>query len=702
MIIESLIRLGRPMVEGGLPPAAILRQVSDVAEVGAKSFMARVFVVEVDRQGDKSNIAVLPVQQWGDYHDQSSKGKKQVFQQDVGRAVGAPFIIPRGNPLKPQGRYGVPSYLVYDKQFHSFFEDAGELEKFISGRLKKSVGIDLSSQEVEQIALQLHQAVNNMDKGSGEKMLGLIVLTLPGENEPYQLREEIPVGNDYLADLGPSVLHQGKHLVADLNRVKERFWEAKLAEGAEMGEREGPGAVCYFCGEEGRVVSSYCKAWSWFTTTWSCPLPSALKTGELVESIALCPGCYNALTYGANLFNKLTKQLDNWLVKEIFSPSATAAGKELTRKGSTPDAVYGCAYVLPVLDTFLEDEDDRNDFVAGVISMLGNGSGRNKVDMHLREITGFETILPAEMAGDNYRMTIIYYSGDSSRGDIHLRATIEDVLPSVARELTKITGITRQYALQVAESLYNELSDKYKYFLSSRYGSLPYLLTTAYGAPYTWRTIDVVLHRGELSRRAFLFNVADRMNELARKLPDSFQELCGEVIFYLTFNQLLLQYDKAIAIKTGNGGCNLMRDWRELCRLVAEAPADDLDLKDPEELGFAAGCLVRFFDWKYQKKSKEKGQEKKFLQHRVMIFGSSLTPEFIWKRALSRIDEYALKLNIELSNNFQQQVAVVLMEYSRLRDEVNRERDAFMAAFWAGYALAWTGKEKNGKGKNNS
>jgi len=36
------------------------------------------------------------------------------------------------------------------------------------------------------------------------------------------------------------------------------------------------------------------------------------------------------------------------------------------------------------------------------------------------------------------------------------------------------------------------------------------------------------------------------------------------------------------------------------------------------------------------------------------------------------------------------------MEYSRLRNETQKERDAFMAAFWAGYALAGSGqKEEN-------
>lgn len=689
MLIESLIRLGRPMVEGGISPRQILHQVSDVAAVNAKSFLANVFVVEIDSSSDGVNIEALPVQEWGEYQLQQPNSKKQVFVQDVNRAVGAPFVIPSGNPLKPQGRYGVPAYLVYDKHFQAFVRETEEVEKFLQGRLNRTIGINLTEAQVAQTAQKLRMVTSETYQGS--KMLGLVVLAVLDENSPYRLQDEIPVGDSSLAYMGPSVLYRDKYLVADLELIMERFWEAKLAEGAEMGEKKKGEAACYFCGQEDRVVSSYCKAWRWFTPTWKCPLPVSMKPKELVETIALCPACYGALTYGANLFNKLARPLNYWLTKELFSPSTTAAGKELSRRGN-PDSIEGCAFALPVLDSFLEDEEERLGFVDGMSTMLGNKPRKNKLDMHLEEITGFEMFLPQEMDADHYRLTIMYYSGDTGRGDVHLRATIEDVVPSVARQLKKIAGEVKNFAVDLATALHGQISENHMGFLTTRYSSLPYLLTTAYGAPYTWKMLSTVLHRGNISRKLFLTNVSRRMSELSRKLPEGFHELRSEVIFYLAFSEFLKKYFDAVALETGNGGYEWMRDWRDFQRLIAEGPVKDLEFNDPEELGFAAGHLVRIFARQYWHASN--GND--FIKHRVMTFGSSLTPEVIWKKALSRMDEYARKLNMKISDDLRQRFAVVLMEYSRLRNETQKERDAFMAAFWAGYALAGSGqKEEN-------
>ncbi|MEG6615202.1 TM1802 family CRISPR-associated protein [Peptococcaceae bacterium 1198_IL3148] len=672
-------------MEGGISPQAILSQISDVAAVTAKGFLSRVFVIEVDKRALKTKIAALPLQCWGDYEVQSPKSKKQVFVQDVDRAVGAPFVIPAGgNPTKPQGRYSVPSYLTYEKQVQEFISSASSIEKFLAGRVPRTVGVSLTDKEITEIANQLHKVAQGVSTDTKDKLLALVVLAVVAEDSPYQLSDQIPRGNSTLAYIGPSVIEEGKYLVADLNLIKDRFWEAKLAEGAEKGERQDNDAICYFCGAAGRVVSTYCKAWPWFTTTWSCPLPAGLKDNKLVETIAVCPQCYNALTYGANLFNKLTKPLDNWLTKELFAPSATAEGKRISKIG-TPERIYGCGYVLPVLDDFLEDEDDRLDFVEGMLSMLtGNETKDDKVNVHLQEITGFELQLPQEISADNYRLTIIYYSGDTSRGDIHLRATIEEVIPSVAKNLKRITKDVADYALDIANQLQN-VSVEYAYIIKKNYSSLPYLLTNAYGAPYIWQTLSNVLHRGKISRQRFLLNIAQRMNELARKLPDSnvIYDLNKEVIFYLAFTEFLIKYQKLVAVETGNGGSQ-MRDWRELKTIIAAADINDIKFIDAEELGFACGYLMRVFSKHYWHKSNGKD----FLKHRVMTFGSSLTPESIWKRGLSKVDEYARKLDMHITDDLRKRFALALMEYSRMKEQVNKDKDAFMAAFWAGYALA--------------
>jgi hypothetical protein len=47
MLIEELIRLGRPLVEGGLAADEVLKIVTDVADPRAKNFFRNVFVAEL-------------------------------------------------------------------------------------------------------------------------------------------------------------------------------------------------------------------------------------------------------------------------------------------------------------------------------------------------------------------------------------------------------------------------------------------------------------------------------------------------------------------------------------------------------------------------------------------------------------------------------------------------------------------------------
>ena len=126
-----------------------------------------------------------------------------------------------------------------------------------------------------------------------------------------------------------------------------------------------------------------------------------------------------------------------------------------------------------------------------------------------------------------------------------------------------------------------------------------------------------------------------------------------------------------------------MRPWKEIQAMLA-GDVQHVEIQDVEELGFVSGHLTRQFSrWYY----KEIGKD--FLRHRVMTFGSDLTPELVWQRALSKFSEYRAKLwrDGALPQWFEQLSGIVLMEFSRRREEVRRERAAFMAAFWAGYSL---------------
>jgi len=638
VLIESLIRLGRPFVGGkGSSQKDVLRQVSDVDANEARNFLANVFVVEIDRS-EGFRAAALPVQQWGEYKP-SSSGSKKIFTPDVDRAVGIPFILPKGgNPLVPQGRYGVAVYPFYDahvrgnNKMKGFSDTEDAVQLFLSHRVARTVGLELSPEEEQQVANELYRVFSTLTVGK-EKFLGLIVLADLSNVGLYDLSENKPIGDSEVAYVSDSVLFPGKYIVACLGPILDSFWRAKLGEGAEKGERKGDDARCFFCGCTGEVVSAYCKSVPWFATTWNCPLPLKLAEDELVESIALCATCYGALTYGASIFTGLSRRLEKWLTKEIFSPSTSVAGKELARGSSRrAEDIWGIAFALPVLDSFLEDEEQAEEFVQLLNNMLQTQSREGKLDLHLKAVTGFESTLPEEADTSTYRLNVMYFSGDFSRKDVHLRAYIEDVLPSTVRILVKIVDQTGNYALELARLIHGgDVSEGLTSMIHKQYTSIPFLLTTAFGGEYLWHTIGLVMHRQQLSSQRFLFNSARRFEELSRKLPESHWKVQGEVLFYLAFREFLRWYCEKIV---GNGGDKKMRDWKELHEVMNKRPSAEFKFNDVEEIGFAAGYVVRLFARQYWYATKTGKEGKDYIKHRVMTFGSKLTPDVIFKRAL--------------------------------------------------------------------
>ena len=666
MLVESLIRLGRPFVEGGAEPLELLRQVSDVLDVRARNFFQRVFVVEIAERNGNLQVAVHPWASWG---HMESEGRTEKFQPDEDRVIGIPFVLPRGNPTAPQGRYPAPIYIVYERDFLAFRGAPKEVKRFLTGRIPRTVGVSWSDDVVEKISSALAEEFARYESRDNENCLAVIVVAdLADPHSPF-----VYDGERGVVTLCESRLNPGRTICVEVNRLLERIWVAKTAEGAEMGSRDGN---CSICGQEAELVSIYSKAWSWFSVTWTAPLPASLGKDQLAEGIALCPSCYASLTMGAQVFSSLAQALPNWLTKEIFSPVASASAKE--NRKSDPEPIFGSLIALPVLDEFIKDPIERESFVRSVESM--HAARDSAVQRHLDTITGFEARLPLEFSDDRiYRLQLYYYSGDVSRGDVHLRGVVEDVVPSVADALdVLLREEMAAFATEAAEQLELSLTPIERQQLRS----LPHLLATAYGAPYLWQSLADILHRRPLGVHRFVTNASSRMQSLARYLPDSFRKLRMEVLFYLVFSQFIHLYHSQVAILNGKGR-ESMRSWKELQAMLAD---DDCEVQfnDVEELGFACGHLTRQFSrWYYKQTGKD------FLRHRVMIFGSDLTPELVWQRAISKFEEYRIKLWREgaLPSRFERLSGVVLMEFSHRREEIRRERAAFMAAFWAGYSL---------------
>ena len=705
MIIEDLVRLGKPLLEGGMDARDILELVSDVNDEKVKNFFRHVFIVELPPEGTNDDPAVLPMQVWG--QEITGHGSRRDFLPDFKRAVGVPFNVPSGgNKLERQGRYGVPIYPCLDghlgqkknvksdnkkKKEYSFQKSPDNIESFLAGRIEWTYDLKVDDAVIKSIAKGLH---NEMKKLALKEGKGLIILAQAmGSNTPYFYSEK---HSPY--EIATSKLFPGKLIVPRFDKILQAVWSAKLEEGASIGKKEG---VCSICGEEGAIVSSYCKSWPWALPEWNCPLPQGGKKALWVEGVALDGSCYKALTLGSKVFSGLTQRIHSIITREIFSPVNDSEAHNATsrRKLSDLPTIYGSAYLLPVHDESPKDEILREDFSQKIQAMLRKPPKEGAfLDKYIDTVTGFDVFLPEDIDKAGFRLTLIYFHGNPGRGDIHLRAFIQDIIPSTLRKLSKIAQKNAETGIDLLRVLSPNVSEKQVAYYRTMYRSIPFLLSKAYGGSYLWVQLETALRRKRLDIHRPTSNTARRMGSLIARLPASIFELNGEVIFYLTFLDFITEYHRQLAAEyAASKDKNFsderrsemtMRPWKELLKIIGDEPIDELRYQSPAELGFGCGALIRQFGRAYWYATKVGKEGKDFLKHRVLTFGTDLSPEALWKRGLSKIfDVEARHEKIHLSDDFRRRVGVTLTEFDRLREEIQPNRDAFMAAFWSGYTL---------------
>jgi hypothetical protein len=657
VIAEQLIRSGQAFMQGVMSPATLLNMVSDSTDEKVKNYWQRVVVVEIDpRQGF---VEVQPVQSWGSWHTPEG-GKKQTFSPDRRAALAPVFYPSGGNPLHPQGFYGLPVYLVWEKHWRGFADSAHGVRNFLEPRLTKTAGIELSQELQELCCQEVHEVAQGHEVET--KPLAVLILAVSEEGGVF----EVSSTKREATWIAKSKLKPDCWLCADTDVMLGRIWEAKIREGAEKGELER--GTCAFTGKRGPVVSGDNKAWPWFTTTWEAPFPETFGDKDHVKRLALSPDAYKHLTVGANLFGKLTKQLDFNLNKQLFTPVDSAMGRETAVRGRVKATILGSAVVTPLLDTANLDEEDAQLFADGMEERLSGGTRGSA--LLLSNLLGYEGSLPEELTDDRFRLTSLYFSGDPSRGDIHLHATIEDIVPSVLERVSEVTS----EVFTCSAAFYSEKQAWYH----RRMRSLPYLLVTAYGPASLWQSLSAVLHADALPWNPFVRGIAHRCAELSHNLSENYLLLRNEAVFYATFRQFYDLYHQEFHLER-----RTMRPWQDLVHNIGQAPVQEIDFQDTEELGFAAGYLVRRFANQYYAATNQKD----YLQHRVMTFGSDLKPETIYLRALGKLREYAPRVGAHLSEDFEQRVAVWLSAYPRMKDKVSKQSNEFMAAFWAGYML---------------
>jgi hypothetical protein len=674
MLIEELIRLGRPLVEDDSDPQQVLRLITGIEDERVKNFFRHVFVVEWPNEGGLPQA--LPMQSFG---EPSEEGDFEVSQE---QAVGIPFVLPSGgNPLNPQGRYGLPVYPCYHPHVEGFRESPDAVADFLRGRLERTPAFDLSDDMLQRVARAVHRRLAAQDFGGEKKILGILVLARHGPGEFYELGE---AGHGDRIGLTTD----GRSLVPNYDRIAAAVWEARVEEGREAGSRTG---ACSFSGAEGEVISAYCKAWPWAFATWTCPLPHGGDQTMMAEGIAVSPETYRALTLGACVFNKLAKPVAREVMPEIFSPADTRAGKEQAqrRKRSDLPAVVGSGFLLPVQDTTLANPDHRFEFCRGVRGMLSaDPDDPTLADRYMSTVTGFDFILPAEMDQKDYRVTLVYFSGDYTRGDVQLRAFIQDVIPSTMRRLRDLAQDEANVAVSLLCLLMSKMSDRQRGYFARCYLSVPYLLARAYGGAYLWQQLEAVLHRRPLDLRRVTTNAARRMQSLVPRWPDTRCALFDEVVFYLSFLRFLDRANRELA------GCNEdqdmpIRQWKELLERVERGPVAELLLTEPAEIGFACGAVVKRFSRMYYVAMKSSKSDADFVRDRVLTFGSDLRPGAVHDKGLRMILELPSRLKgLRRSRDLEERTAALAVAFQQQREKIERlEKDNFITAFWSGYAL---------------
>ena len=711
MFLEKLVTLGKAFLESGMNKAELLELITDVKERGAL-FLKNIAIIEISMNG-YFQAGRLPIQIWGEYRDESltdskSSKRKVIFQADLRKGMALPFTYPQsGNPTVPQGKYGLPVYLIFSTMIQKegkskFLTDLEVAHNFLKGRLERTLYLphELSVSEMETlakliqiIAFQIKQRIDKNNKGNS-----ILMLCIPEEGGPYQysLKREIP-GEKRKIILGESVLFPGRYIVADLEMIFDRYLKAKIEEGAEFGKSK----QCNLCGVmDKQAVSVYCKAWPWLAPTWHPPFSEGLKQKGKVKNLStavgsLCPECYSALMIGSGIFTEVSSRMPNWLTKELFLPTASAGGRNEAEKKDYGVSIQGSVLVLPHAgqSQFQLSKDDPDIFHQALRVYREKRSAPNREDKPLFTMTGLESTLPQEFDTDDYGLTMVYFTQDNA--DIHLRALFEDVLPSVVTKLQRIIKEGLQREVWIRDQLELSMPD----WMNDRYGSLPFLLIRAYGGCYLWQTMEAIFNGRLIGWKPFISGVSARMNGYAKSMilgqrdeaRNSFYKLKEEIYFYALFHYLFWKYLSVILKKEGYH----LIDWKELLQKMAVPEVEIITFNDPEELGFVTGYVVKQFSrWYYGK------LEKDFLMHRVMTFGSDLTPDEIWKKGLSRFPEYRLKLDLHISEEFLQRSAMIECEYRRLRDMISKHKDEFMGAFWSGYMLAPKSEKGKDKGTN--
>ncbi|MBO8165036.1 MAG: hypothetical protein H0Z34_15225 [Brevibacillus sp.] len=661
MLTEMMIRVGQAVKHSSYSVQERIELLTDVHSVNCKNYFQNVFVVEIDEE--QTNLSYLTV---------GTHQEKNEFVVDQKWSLSFPIIYPNGgNPLKAQGVYPIPCYLLYDPHIKSFSDAARFVQDFLLPRLNSTVSYkSYSPEQREQLAERI--ACEIADKATirvkeEERQLGILMIVdrrLP-EFRYHQHKEDL-ANQLWIME---SSLFPDHHVYLDGETALQQISEAKFVEAGSLGREQK--AVSTFTNQlVDEVVSVYNKSWLWLSPTWDMPKPLHWKDTEWTKGIKLDRDSYESFLYGTQAVKKITQPLVSAVLKEMFAPINNSEAKK-HMKATSFEQVYGAPILLPLLNKQHEDTF-RN-----LKHLLKKEKNKNKNALQLKVIAGLEfDLLMKDHPLDDYRLTLLYYSGDLSRGNMHIRAVIEDVVPSVASQIEDILQNLNQIELPDINAFLgiNGVNQ------DRRLETLPSLLANAYGPGYVWSSLEKALHRQPLTADRVIRSTATRLNELANKRDHWGIRL--ELLFYFGFMYFLREYTQRV-VNEKERSVNDLSQWKEIMERYHQGEIDEETMYSIDALGFVTGLMLKQFENSYYHKT----NKKEFFAQRVMKFGAKLTPEMIWKNGVLQCPALEHKWKLKLAGNFHKVRPAVHFGFNHFRQtgELVSKAPDFINMFWAGF-----------------
>lgn len=660
MLLSDIIRIGKPLVDSKMSISERIQLLTDVGKEEVKNFYGNVFVVILDEQGADLHYRTLQDEENGPV--------------DLDAAIAMPITMPSGgNPLKAQGIYPIPCYPLYDRHVKEL-SDVNTTFKMVHDRLVKTIPYFDTDKELLIKRARLvtdcltEKAIQFIRE---DKQLGVLFvldtsldLYKKESGEGYlEVKVDETSSDNYFID--------SKKLIANI--IEGRFQEAK-----ELGtDKNAISTISNQHSEE--VVSAYNKSWLWLSPTWEAPRSIYWDKNEWTKGIRLNRQEYEAFFYGSQFLKQVQTPIRAGILKEMFAPTYSVEAKQNMRATSF-ESIYGIPYFLPV--TNAEPMEMYTKFQN--LKTRHEAKDTHANDLQLEIISGLQKRIMRNIS-DDYRITIIYYSGTLNRGDIHLRSQIEDVVPSVAYKIQRIIQGLEQDLEEIADLL--GIQDEQANYTLFKVRHLPTLLSNAYGPGYLWSSMEKVLHGRQIGIKRVTKQATRRMAELANK--KDFWNIRLELLFYHLFAAFYHKYHSVILNNEKEGAG--VEEWKELIERYTNGELTEKDFDKTEKVGFIAGCLVREFERSYYRKV-----GKGYLEARVMRFGSKLTPEMIWKNGLVEMEGLRKRRDLGISGNYMKALSFILPAIIQLKKNnlLTKEKDEFMTMFWSGYLMLPKKEEK--------